>query len=169
MMRRLIRLTLLLATMGVFAPGTLCAQPPTRSRLQLGGGPRYGSSTLNLGLGADAGYTFDMGVYAGAAFDYHLGGRNFDTHPSYWLAYGQGGYDFGLSDRVVLRPVGMVGVLGSTGNYVCSQDLAIGLGGHLFFLLSRSIFFGGVVRVFVNAELDGGELVTAGGQVGVVL
>ncbi len=95
------------------------ARPFTLERATVGGGVRFGSDDLNFGLGARGGYTIRESVYIGGLFDYWFGeddDQSFGpTRRSYsssaWDLMAIGGYDFGLSPVVVIRPFGGIGIM----------------------------------------------------------
>src|SRR5262245_660864 len=71
----------------------------------LNGGPRFGSDNLDFGLGLNAGYTLDMGLYLGGLFDYFFAERGVDV----WFLMFDIGFDIGFGDKFVLRPTGSIG------------------------------------------------------------
>jgi hypothetical protein len=114
------------------------ARPFTLERATVGAGLRFGSNDLNLGLGARGGYTIREGVYIGGLFDYWFGeedergafGTRASVDVSGWDLLAVGGYDFGVSPAVVVRPFGGLGVFGASveacvevlGNEQCEDD-----------------------------------------------
>ncbi|HEY6555814.1 MAG TPA: hypothetical protein VI072_01020 [Polyangiaceae bacterium] len=94
------------------------ARPFTLERVSLGAGLRYGSDDLNLGLGARGGYTIRESVYIGGLFDYWFGeedeygipGNRVTASWSGWDLMAIGGYDFGISPVIVVRPFGGFGL-----------------------------------------------------------
>ena len=92
------------------------APPATANTVQLGAGLRYGQEledgALNpwgVGLGAGAGYTLPQAVYVGSQFDYFFGSQletpEYRLEAMYWELLAKLGYDLGLSEQWVLRPV----------------------------------------------------------------
>lgn len=93
----------------------------TWEKVSLSGRGEYGfnlqGGTLNpyaLGLGARGGYTLGMGLYLGGSADLFLGasksvlGNEIDA--DHFQIMGEAGYDLGLGDLLVLRPLGAVGL-----------------------------------------------------------
>lgn len=85
-----------------------------------------GGTDLNpygLGLGLKGGYTLDMGVYVGGAFDYFLGGSedvsvlgaSAETSLNIWMLQAEVGYDVGLMPEGVLRPKLGLGITSPSG------------------------------------------------------
>ncbi|HMJ11296.1 MAG TPA: outer membrane beta-barrel protein [Polyangiaceae bacterium] len=114
------------------------ARPFTMERATLGAGLRFGSDDINLGLGARGGYTLRQQIYIGGQFDYWFGeeddygipAANGSIDTSAWDLLAVGGYDFGLSPVVVVRPFGGLGVMSYNieicgellGNETCDDD-----------------------------------------------
>lgn len=135
------------------APGR---HPATANVVQLGLGFRYGiemnDGDLNpwgAGLGIDAGYTLPSAVYVGGMFEYFFGDSEtaggFEAKANAWHLMGEGGYDFGLGENVVLRPKLGAGI-GSVRGEVCaggdcesdsSTDLALAPGLKVMFITPR--------------------------------
>ena len=161
----------ILASM-VVAPCALAAARPARAlepaqtagRVQASGGPRFGTDNVAFGLGARGGYTIDNNVYVGGALDYFLGqsttysvaGVNGSVTNRLWILSAEGGYDFGLGERVVVRPYGGLGVGGVTGEVcvqgACSSTGTTGfvftVGGLLNYFLGERMFIGPDLRLF---------------------
>lgn len=122
----------LVAWVALMTPSTAQADPPRTARVvQIGAGLRYGVSLddpfvdpWRLGLGVELGYTTEQAIYLGAVFDYFFGETRqvFDTELSanVWQLAAEGGYDFQLSDAVLVRP--KLGLGMSTINVDCSGD-----------------------------------------------
>ncbi len=139
-------------------------------------GLRYGSDNLNLGLGLNGGYTIDPGVYIGGMFNYFFGESEeaFGTEVSFsaWMFMVEGGYDFGVTDNLILRPVLGLGVIGMTGevcvagNCVDNGDtgLELGLGGHVVYVID-TITLGGELRILFGDA----DAFMAGVNVGLLL
>jgi hypothetical protein len=92
----------------------------TAERISVEAGVRYGSRSLDFGVGGRAGYTLDFGLYFGALFDYWFGGSQevgfppadvIKTDYSAWDLLGEAGYDFGVLPMLVIRPFGGFGVV----------------------------------------------------------
>lgn len=79
----------------------------TWGQATLNGGPRLASDKLNLGLGLNAGYTLNMGLYLGGLADWYFAQNGYDV--SFFMF--DIGYDIGFGDKFVLRPSGTVGVV----------------------------------------------------------
>jgi hypothetical protein len=109
------------------------ARPFTLERATVGGGVRLGSDDVNLGLGARGGYTIRESVYIGGLFDYWFGEEEeYGIGPargsasvSAWDLMAVGGYDFGISPVVVIRPFGGIGLM-SYHVEVCGRFTGLG-------------------------------------------
>ncbi len=109
------------------------ARPFTLERATVGAGIRFGSEDLNLGLGARGGYTIRESVYIGGVFDYWFGeDEEYGFAPARtttsfgaWNLLAIGGYDFGVSPTIVIRPFGGLGVMSYFGE-VCTRVAGIG-------------------------------------------
>jgi hypothetical protein len=148
---------------------------------QMNGGARYGSDNLNLGLGARGGYTLPNGVYLGGMFDYFIGehqtlsmgGTNVTADAHMWDIGAEGGFDFSLTDTVMVRPFLGLGIaeasaevcMDAVGGPTCisgsNSDTFIEVGG-LINYVSGQLMFGGDVRLLAA---EGSSLVI-GGHVG---
>jgi hypothetical protein len=146
--------------------------PFTQNAVSLSAGLRYGSNDLNLGLGAHGGYTLEQRIYVGGAFDYWFGeseevetfGGSVTAEASGWNVFGLVGYDFGLTEQLVIRPFGGGGIFRANAEactivpgapvsqcVVASETQATGaVGGQLMVLLGGA-HLGGEVR-FIFAE-----------------
>lgn len=174
-----------LCALGAFlstAPAYAADPAPTSERVQLLGGIRYGSDDLNFGLGARGGYTLPNNVYLGGTFDYFFGdseesgfaGARVEASASLWLLGAEGGYDFGVSDNVVIRPFGGLGFAQANAE-VCTElaglprqcadgsedDVAITLGGLLHYV-SGSLLVGPELRLVIVED----AALIVGGHVG---
>jgi hypothetical protein len=106
------------------------ARPFTLEKATVGAGLRFGSDDVNLGLGARGGYTIREQVYIGGLFDYWFGeSEEYGFGPtraeasfSAWDLLAVGGYDFGVSPVVVIRPFGGLGIVSYHGE-VCTRVL----------------------------------------------
>src|SRR5262245_25102689 len=148
---------------------------------QMNGGPRYGSDDLNLGLGARGGYTLPNGVYLGGMFDYWIGekqtliqgGTSITAETHAWTVGAEGGFDFALTDAVMIRPFLGLGIAETTAQVCTDQiggpmcidgsgsDSFIEFGGLLNYL-TGSMMFGGDVRLIAAR----GSGLVIGGHVG---
>jgi hypothetical protein len=85
--------------------------------VQIGAGFRYGASLSTegeeldpwrTGLGVELGYTTLEGIYYGGEFDYFFGERRLllgaELEANVWQVAAEGGYDFQLSEGVLVRP-----------------------------------------------------------------
>ena len=98
----------------------------TWERATLNGGPRLATDDLNFGLGINGGYTLNQGVYLGGLFNYFLGEKSESsfgpTRIEYdfdaWFLMFEGGYDFGLAPKLVVRPTFAMGIVRAHGE-VC--------------------------------------------------
>jgi hypothetical protein len=110
----------------------------------------WGSNGLGLSVGARAGYTFDVPLYLGGNFMYHVGDSG-GAHAYYPSA--EVGYDIGIKD-VVLRPYGGVGALFTSAPNSATTSTGVvypGLTAH--YLVPRSpVFLGGDARLLVPFE-----------------
>lgn len=116
------------ALVGVSATAAAQERPFTLERVTIGGGIRYGTENLNFGLGARGGYTLYQSIYIGGMFDYWFGeskevgafGVTSEAHVHAWNLLGVGGYDFGITPTIVIRPYGGFGILHAFGS-VCTN------------------------------------------------
>lgn len=141
----------------------------TWDRPTLNGGPRIGSDDLDFGLGLNAGYTLDMGLYLGGLADWFFGEEGYDV--SFFMF--DIGYDIGFGDKFVLRPSGSVGIATVWFERCerfggCDDDseseLGITGGANAIYAISQ-LTIGGELRFFWADELDG---IWAGFNIGVV-
>jgi hypothetical protein len=148
---------------------------------QMNGGARYGSDNLNLGLGARGGYTLPNGFYIGGMFDYFIGetqtvssgGTSVSASAHMWDVGAEGGFDFSLTDAVMIRPFIGLGIAEASGQVCMDQvggpmcinasnsDSFIEVGG-LINYLTGSLMFGGDVRLLAAS----GSSLVIGGHVG---
>jgi hypothetical protein len=87
-----------------------------------------------FGLGARGGYTIRPGVYIGGLFDFFVGDSedtsvggiaNAEVSANLWLFQLEGGYDFGVTRSIVIRPKLGLGV--TTVNFeACGNALGVG-------------------------------------------
>ena len=131
---------------------------------QMSGGARYGSDNLNLGLGARGGYTLPNGVYLGGMFDYFIGetqtvssgGTSLTASAHLWDIGAEGGFDFALTDAVMVRPFIGLGIAEASGQ-VCMDQI----GGPMCIAASNSdsfIEFGGLINYLTGSLMLGGDL-----------
>jgi hypothetical protein len=101
----------------------------TTERVTASGGVRYGTEDLNLGLGARVGYTLWMNLYLGGEFEYWFGESEEVTVPGggttsaeahAWDLMFEAGYDFGVTESLVLRPLGGFGIMYAFGE-ACTE------------------------------------------------
>lgn len=117
----------------LLAVGTASADPAfTTGKPSVSGQLNYGIFTgegdtnpYGLGLGVKGGYTLDMNLYVGGAFDYFFG-KSEDVGPAsaslrMWMLQGEVGYDLGVAPNVVIRPKGGVGLTNATAK-LCIND-----------------------------------------------
>jgi hypothetical protein len=157
--------------------------PPalTWSHGQMNGGARFGSDNLNLGFGARGGYTLQNGIYLGGLFDYFIGqsqsatngGTTLTASAHLWQIGFEGGFDFALTDVLMVRPFLGVGIAEASGDVcidqiggaqcmsVSSSDSFIEFGGLLNYM-SGSLMFGGDLRILAAS----GTAVVIGGHIG---
>lgn len=148
---------------------------------QMNAGARYGSDDLNLGLGARGGYTLPNGVYIGGMFDYFIGvsetlmstGTSISQEAHMWDIGAEGGFDFALTDAVMVRPFLGLGIaeasaqvcMDAVGGPMCvsgsASDSFIEVGG-LINYLSGQLMFGGDVRLLAAR----GSSLVIGGHIG---
>jgi hypothetical protein len=149
--------------------------PPafTQSRGSGAIGLRFGSNHLNAGIGALGGYTLPMHLYLGGVFDYWFGSSQTAQGPGFsvtakssgWNLFGVGGYDFGITPQLVIRPFGGIGVFqgnvescynGGPFGGVCSSgsssDAAGLFGGQLMYLVTDSLHIGGELRILIASN-----------------
>ena len=188
-MRRRPKIAIAAAAAAVIAccagtPAEAAYYPPpalTWSHGQMNGGARYGSDNLNLGFGARGGYTLPNGVYIGGLFDYFigesqsetLGGTTVSASAHLWDIGAEGGFDFALTDKLMVRPFLGIGLATATGDICMDQvggpmcvhasndDSFIEIGGLLNYL-SGSLMFGGDARILAAS----GTSLVIGGHIG---
>ena len=130
----------------------------------------YGFNDLGVGVGARAGYTFDIPVYVGGTFMYHTGTDKLVDRPgvtesssSFLYPALEVGYDIGIGP-VLLRPYAGAGVLfgrmSTTTNGVSATDTERAFmlypGATASYLIGRSpVFVGGDTRVLLPLENQG--------------
>jgi hypothetical protein len=90
-------------------PAFTLGRPSAAARLQYGADMSdLEANVYSLGAGVRGGYTLDVGVYMGLSFDYFLGSTGDvlggEVSGNIWQVMAEGGYDFGLSPTIVLRP-----------------------------------------------------------------
>jgi hypothetical protein len=145
----------------------------TWERATLNGGPRLATDDLNFGLGINGGYTLNQGVYLGGLFNYFLGEKdesNFGpTRVEYdfdaWFLMFEGGFDFSLAPKLVVRPTFAMGIAGAHGE-VCvitpageacdsdsDSDFQAAVSGQLLYDLG-GLTIGGETRLFF-ADFEG--------------
>ena len=117
------------------------AQAATAERASVGGGLRYGlemndgdGNPWGLGFGARGGYTLDMGLYLGGAFEYYLGESEsqqtllgeMSVSVNIWQLMFEVGYDVGVGDSFVIRPKAGLGLASANAEVcvlgACSSD-----------------------------------------------
>lgn len=97
----------------------------------LSAGLQIGSNDLDFGIGIRGGYTLPQGIYIGGIADYWFGksetqsvpGTTFQVSASAhaWDLFATGGYDFGITPAIVLRPYAGLGLIYSWG-HACFPD-----------------------------------------------
>jgi hypothetical protein len=178
-----LRLALVALAAFVFAPAPASAMgnPFTQNRVQVLGGPRFGSDNLNFGLGIKAGYTLPMDLYLGGTFDYFIGehdestvnGYHSEYDFSFWLLTPEVGYDFGITPAFMVRPFGGIGLASVDGESCATgpgynncqdfSDTEVGLTiGGLVSYTTDPVFFGGELRFLLYDE----EALVLGAHVG---
>ena len=106
--------TLLWTASGYAAEPFTKRQFPLSAHLGYGFGDEQGDlNPYGFGLGARGGYTFDMGLYLGGVLDVFFGEKDSTSvgglaggsaSASTWLFQVEGGYDFGITRSIVIRP-----------------------------------------------------------------
>jgi hypothetical protein len=117
---------------------------------------------LDFGLGLRVGHTLDMNLYLGGTFDYFFGeSNNYPNRSSYswhfWTMSFEGGYDFHVAERLVVRPFGGLGIIGGYGDscnaVTCNSwsdtNPLVTFGGLLHYFVSEKLFIGPETRVVV--------------------
>jgi hypothetical protein len=149
----------------------------TWNRGTLHGGLRFASDDLDLGVGAGGGYTLGQGVYLGGLFAYYFadddsagfGGFGVEADWDVWFLMFEGGYDFGVTPELVLRPTFAIGVA-NTSFELCADvpgaspdctddsdsDMEAALGGHVLYDLG-GVYLGGELRL-IFGDFDGAWL-----------
>jgi hypothetical protein len=150
----------------------------TAESVQLTGGIRFATEDMNFGLGARGGYTLPMNLYLGGSFDYFFGEDHdfvgYEFHTSAWTLSFEGGYDFGITPELVVRPFGGLGVV--WWHWDCSEidpflrvcpedtesDFVFSTGGLLYYV-AGSLLVGPELRfLFVDGEV----VAVFGGNIG---
>jgi hypothetical protein len=146
------------------APASAMGNPFTQNRVQVLGGPRFGSDNLNFGLGVRVGYTLPMDLYVGGMFDYFIGehdestlnGYHYEYDFSLWLLSPEVGYDFGVTPAFMVRPFGGIG-LASVDGESCSNGPGLNVCND-FSESEVGLTIGGLVNYSVGPVFLGGEL-----------
>ena len=184
--RSLIRFLIPAAALACAATLTAPAQAApsfTLDRATIGGGLRFGSEDLNLGLGVRGGYTFGQGIYVGGLIDYWFGEDDEDdafgfarveTSYSAWDFFGVIGYDAGITPSITIRPFGGFGFVhveweqcgGALGLQGCRDDDETDpgaiLGGEVLFEIGTSLHVGPELRIMIFED----TAVAIGGNIG---
>jgi len=96
----------------------------TLEKVSLYGQLGWASDDLNFGLGAGGGYTLRQGIYIGGIADYWFGtsqtvtpipGAEMSATAHGFDLFAVGGYDFGMTPKLVLRPYAGIGVFFASG------------------------------------------------------
>jgi hypothetical protein len=181
---RLLAALSVLAVLLVTRPASALEPAYTAGSTQFSGGLRFGTDNMNVGLGIRGGHTLDNNLYLGGAFDYFFGESNdyVATVPGhvvvvnnngsvhYWTLSFEGGYDFHIVERLVIRPFGGLGIIDGFGRdcagngcYTYGNTHALfTLGGLVSYFVAEKIFVGGETRLLI---FDTAEFVL-GGHVG---
>jgi hypothetical protein len=152
---------------GLAAAGRAEANPfmqaVTWGRPQASAGLRFGSDSLNLGIGGRGGFTLVQGVYVGGLFDYFFGeggAHLFDLGA-------EAGFDFAITPEMMVRPfagLGIAAVRACVGDFCESDsDTFIELGGIFNYFLPQ-FFVGGELRILAFQD----TAVVLGGHVGLL-
>jgi outer membrane autotransporter protein len=152
---------MVITALGLFTTAAQAERPFTEKKASLSGHLGYGidldDGNLNpygFGMGARGGYTFDPNIYVGGLFDFFFGesdttsafGGSATASARSWIFQVEGGYDFGVTRTIVLRPkmgLGMTSItgkgcvsalgLGETCATDTDTDFTFGLGGEALF------------------------------------
>jgi hypothetical protein len=100
----------------------------TWGKTSLLGGLRFGTNSARLGIGFRGGHTLKQGVYIGGMFDYFFGrtfrssfpGLDTDTTFRLLTVAAEGGFDFRVTEKFMVRPFGGIGVGRAIGE-VCGR------------------------------------------------
>jgi hypothetical protein len=180
-MKMMKRLTSVVLALGLLAvAGTASAEEPfTANKPSVGGALKYGIYTgdgdLNpygVGLGVNGGYTLDMGLFVGGAFDYYLGGSEdqellgtkVEANVNVYDLMGVVGYDIGVSPELVVRPQLGVGIAWAKGEVCLGNDcqsdsesnFAIAPGAKILYSLGTAYLSGEVsyTKIFQDENPD---------------
>jgi len=155
--------------LALLAPRPASALEPayTAGSTQFSGGPRFGTDNLNFGLGIRGGHTLDNGLYLGGSFDFFFGEsedywylNRYRASWRFWTLSFEGGYDFHIVDRLVVRPFGGLGAIGVIGES-CSPlgcgdtsdtDFLFTFGGLLHYFVTEKMFLGPDTRILVSND-----------------
>ena len=172
-----------LACAATLSAPALAAPSFTLDRATIGGGLRFASEDLNLGLGVRGGYTLSQGIYIGGLIDYWFGEEDENnafgvarTSVSYsaWDFFAVIGYDAGLTPSITIRPFGGFGLVhteyevcgGALGLQGCSDgdetDAGAVLGGEVLFEIGTSLHVGPELRILIFED----TAVAIGGNIG---
>jgi len=137
----LIAASLVFAFTGLVAAESHAAEAFTVERPQLSGHLLFGAGdevgNLNpygLGIGARGGYTLDKNIYLGGVLDFFFGDSDSvgvgglataESSASTWLLQAEGGYDFGVTSSIVIRPKLGLG-LTSAHAKICGRAILVG-------------------------------------------
>lgn len=110
-------------------------EPRTARAVQFGVGFRYGITLddpfldpWRTGLGLELGYTTQQAIYFGTVFDYFFGESRMEfgteLSASLWQIAAEGGYDWQLSEAVLMRP--KLGIGAATATLSCNNCIGEG-------------------------------------------
>jgi hypothetical protein len=142
----------------------------TLDRATIGGGLRWASEDLEIGIGVRGGYTLGQGIYIGGVFDYFFGDdddtdfggfASTDVDYNVWDLMGVVGYDAGLTPSITIRPFGGFGIVHQDVEW-CQQALGLEncfddsesdagavIGGEVLFEISNSLHVGPEIRILI--------------------
>ena len=161
--------TMAVVTAGIYLLSTpaWAGPPATANSVQAGAAFRYGlemnEGDFNpwaSGLGATAGYTLPLAVYAGGYFDYFFGrellAEGVLTKGNVWQLMAEGGYDIGFGDIWAFRPkVGLGAARLSVDT--CAADLACSRDAQVSFALAPGatfMLFVGRIKLSFDVRYD---------------
>jgi hypothetical protein len=93
----------------------------TWGKTSISAGVRYATDAYGVAIGGGAGYTLSPGIYLGNQADFYFGDGAFTG----WSVLLEAGYDFGLGESFVFRPVLGAGAKQLTYKQQCEGDACI--------------------------------------------
>lgn len=133
-----------------------------------------------FGFGVRGGYSLDR-MYFGVRFLYQLGGsidvpssglNTIEISYNLWEFSAEGGYDFPLQDKLILRPsllLGVVNLISSSDDVVFGGDSVSGSDAKLLISPGASVLYDITPEIFIGGDLRLPLVIGGGSIVGLVL